>query len=474
MAKKKDQVAVPAQWPASTVRMWKLADIKPYPQNARNHPPEQIKRLAKNMIEYGVTAPILVDEAGVILYGHGRRLAAIENGFEEYPVCQATGWSDEKKRKARIEDNKRGLESLWDDTLLSIELKALQDAGVSIAQMGFTTAEIAKLMERTPGHTDPDETPPPAEKPFVQAGDLWELGRHRIICGDSTDAETVKRLFGKDANPMLCVTDPPYGVEYDAAWRPNVKSPKAGAGGKFSSGKHAEGKVENDGRADWREAWALFPGDVIYAWHAGKYAAIVSQSLSATGFGIAYQIIWAKPVHVIGRGDYHYQHEPCWYAVREGKNHRWNGSRKETTLWQIQNMHRTQGSVDDGKTNHSTQKPVECMKRPIENNSKHGEWVYDPFSGSGTTIIAAEQTGRRCVAVELSPVYVQMAIERWQRFTKEVATLNGVPFDQVKKERGGRNAKGSDRKPVSGRNAGTGVAKQKLRPVSGKGRAAAG
>lgn len=449
--KNPDAPFAPPQWPASKVTMWKVKDLKPYPHNARAHPADQVNKLAADMLAFGVTTPILIDEDGVILYGHGRRLAAIKNGYEEYPVNIAMGWDEDRKRAARIADNKRGDESHWDNDTLTKELLALKANDFDLTSIGFSAAELAALIERTPGHTSPDETPPLPDKPFIQTGDVWALGRHRLIVGDSTDEATVNRLFGKDA-PTLCVTDPPYGVDYNADWR--NKAARTSPGMKRSA--RSIGKVQNDNRADWREAFALFKGDVIYVWHAGKYAAVVAQSLTACDFEIFYQLIWAKPVHVIGRGDYHWQHEPCWYAVRKGKTHRWNGSRKETTLWQIENMHRTQGNVDDGKTNHSTQKPVECMKRPMENNSKPGEFVYDPFVGSGTSIIAAEASGRNCLACELDPAYAQMAIERWQRFTKEAATLNGAPFDQVKRERGGgnANAKGSGGVAVPGRGRG--------------------
>lgn len=468
MAKKTDVPFAPPQWPATMVKMWKLKDIKPYPQNARHHPPEQIKRLAKDMLPppngFGVTTAILVDEQGVILYGHGRRLAAIENQFEEYPVHQAIGWTEEMKRAARIADNKRGMESEWNPDLLRIELQGLKDVGFDIKTLGFSNSELAAIIGRNPGSVPPDETPPVPDKPFVQPGDVWVCGRHRLVCGDATDPETVKTALGKDT-PMLMVTDAPYGVNYDADWR--NKASRSSPGMNRTVGATSIGKVSNDDRADWRAAFELFPGDVIYAWHAGKHGATVQRALEACKFEVAYQVIWAKPVHVIGRGDYHWQHEPCFYAVREGKTHRWNGSRKETTLWHIENMHRTQGNVDDGKTNHSTQKPVECMKRPIENNSKTGEAVYDPFMGSGTTMIACEMTGRNSIGIELNPAYVQMAVERWARFTKETPTLNGVPFDQVKRERG--NAKGRSGKPVPSGNAGRTGKASGLRKSGAKG-----
>ena len=185
------------------------------------------------------------------------------------------------------------------------------------------------------------------------------------------------------------------------------------------------GKVDNDDRADWREAWALFPGSVAYVWHGALHAAAVAESLEAANFQIRAQIVWVKERLVLSRGDYHWRHEPCWYSVR-GSGH-WHGDRKQTTVWEIA----TRGQ--DFDTTHGTQKPVECMRRPIENNSRAGQAVYEPFSGSGTTIIASEMTGRACHAIELNPLYVDMAVRRWQAFTGKVAVLeaDGRSFEEV-------------------------------------------
>lgn len=214
------------------------------------------------------------------------------------------------------------------------------------------------------------------------------------------------------------VTDPPYGIEYDAEWRNNALR----ADGTPIAGR-AVGKVLNDDQADWREAWALFPGEVAYVWHAVNKSNIVADSLLACGFDIRAQVIWAKNQLVIGRGHYHPKHEPCWYAVKKGGTGHWQGDRKQTTLWEINKPQKSE-------TGHSTQKPIECMRRPIENNSQPGDAIYEPFSGSGTTIIAAEQTGRRCYAMELSPQYVDVAVRRWQQFTGKTAVLEstGHPF----------------------------------------------
>jgi DNA modification methylase len=215
--------------------------------------------------------------------------------------------------------------------------------------------------------------------------------------------------------------------EYDPEWR---KHAKRSSGSRLSVGAHAVGRPTNDERVDWREAWALFPGDVAYVWHADRHASGVQASLEHAGFVIRCQVIWAKNNIVIGRGDYHWQHEPCWYAVREGKRGHWAGDRQQSTLWRIDKPMRSE-------TGHSTQKPVECMRRPIENNSSRGQAVYDPFVGSGTTTIAAEMTGRACHAIEIAPAYVDVAVERWQAFTGEAATLDGDgrTFDAIAAER---------------------------------------
>ena len=230
------------------------------------------------------------------------------------------------------------------------------------------------------------------------------------------------------------VTDPPYGVDYDPAWRN-----RAAADGLIGQKKstRAVGQVLNDNVADWADAWSLFAGDVAYVWHAGTKPGIVQTSLEACGFEVRTQIIWGKNNFAIGRGHYHWQHEPCWYAVR--KSSHWVGDRSQTTLWRIDKPLKSE-------TGHGTQKPVECMKRPIENNSSPGQAVYEPFSGSGTTIIAAEMTGRACCAIEISPAYVDVAVKRWEEFSGKRATLDGDgrSFDQIAAERAAQGASAAD------------------------------
>jgi DNA modification methylase len=280
--------------------------------------------------------------------------------------------------------------------------------------------------------------------PVSRPGDVWLLGNHRLVCGDSTVSSDVEKAL-QGVRPHLMVTDPPWGVEYDADWRNRrLRADGSPVGGR------AVGKVNNDDKADWREVWALFPGDVAYVWHGSSTAHVLAQGLLVNGLAIRNQIVWVKTRHVIGRGDYHQQHEPAFYAVREGGEENWNfvpehevalysvragskghyvGGRKQSTVWFIEHL--------KSDTGHSTQKPVECMKRPIENNSSIGQAVYEPFAGSGTTIIAGEITGRHIHAIELNPAYVDVCIIRWQDFTGKTAMLegDGRSFADVGKDR---------------------------------------
>lgn len=391
----------------------------PYARNSRTHSDAQVAQIAASIREFGFTNPVLVDEANGIIAGHGRVLAARKLKMADVPAIRLSHLTEAQKRAYVIADNKLALNAGWDIELLRLEINDLRGLEFDVALTGFSTEELDALMAApgTEGLTDPDAIPEAPERPIAVPGDVWLLGRHRLVCGDCTDPLAVEKALN-GVKPHLMVTDPPYGVEYDAEWRNQALAGKPRADGKIGGGGRAVGKVKNDDKADWREAWALFPGDVAYVWHAGNMAHVVAESLMASDLGIRAQIIWAKSQFVIGRGDYHPQHEPCWYAVRKGRKGHYDGGRKQSTLWQIDKPRKSE-------TGHSTQKPVECMKRPIENNSSPGQAVYEPFSGSGTTIIAAEMTGRACHAIELNAAYVDVAVKRWQEFTGQVATLEG-------------------------------------------------
>ncbi|PQO23373.1 DNA methylase [Rhodobacteraceae bacterium WD3A24] len=415
---------------AHKIEQWPLDRLRPYAGNAKEHGEDQVAKIAASMSEFGWTVPALVAEDGELIAGHGRVLAAERLGLTEAPVIVLGHLTEDQRRAYRVADNKLSELAEWNEEALARELQELIAADYDVSLTGFSDDEMDAILrdlegaagedENTGGVEGEDETPEPPADPATRSGDMWVLGNHRLLCGDSVSATDVERVLGGH-EPLLMVTDPPYGVEYDPSWRHR-------AGVNVSK---RTGKVANDDRADWREAWALFPGDVAYVWHGALHAAEVADSLVASGFAIRSQIVWAKDRLVLGRGDYHWQHEPCWYAVKKGGKGHWAGDRKQTTLWQIPN------TDQDAKTEHGTQKPVECMRRPMLNNSQTGDPVYEPFMGSGTTLIAAQTTGRVCLGIEFNPAYVDMAVARWQRFTGKQAVLDGDgrSFDEVREGR---------------------------------------
>ena len=408
MANTRTELAVtPAALPlAITYRP--IGDLIPYARNARTHSEAQVALIAVSIREFGFTNPVLVDGANGIIAGHGRVMAAGKLGLAAVPVIELAHLSEAQKRAYVLADNKLAERAGWDVEMLALEVADLATLGIDLMDLGFTGRELDELLRQNGADPREDEVPPVPDVPVSRPGDVWLLGPHRLICGDATDATIVARVLN-GVTPHLMVTDPPYGVSYDPEWRN-----RAGA-----SETKRVGKVMNDDRADWRAAWALFPGEVAYIWHGALHAAVVAESLEAAGFAIRSQIIWAKERLVLSRGHYHWQHEPCWYAVRSAGTGHWSGDRKQTTLWSIPS------GDQDADTVHGTQKPVECMRRPMLNNSSPGQAVYEPFCGSGSSLIAAETTGRVCHAVELDPAYVDVALLRWQAFTGKEAVLEG-------------------------------------------------
>lgn len=389
----------------------KISELVPYERNARTHSDHQVEQIAASMKEFGFTNPILIDDDLGIIAGHGRMMAAQSVGLVEVPVVRLSHLTPTQRRAYVLADNQLALNAGWDTDLLPLELGELFDAGFDVDLLGFDEKQVASMLA-TEGETDPDDVPEVQPSVVTREGDVWVMGKHRVICGDSTSADVVDRLLdGRE--PGIMVTDPPYGVEYDPSWR---------------KGAAAKGTVLNDDRADWREAWVLFPGGVAYVWHSDRYSSTVWESLTGQGFFIRSQIIWNKASLAMSRGHYHWKHEPCWYAVRKGTTAKWAGDRKQSTVWDIAN-----GPCDTG---HGTQKPVECMERPIRNHEFLE--VYDPFLGSGTTIIAAEKLGRACYGCELSPKYVDVIVRRWEAFTGSNATLerDGRTFKEVEGDGG--------------------------------------
>lgn len=404
----------------------KTADLIPYAKNSRTHSEEQIAQIAASIKEFGFTNPIIIDENNGIIAGHGRILAAQKLKLKEVPCVQVTGWTDAQKRAYVIADNKLALNAGWDEKMLALEFDDLQALGFDLSLTGFSDDEILALkpMEEVVGLTDEDAVPEAPETPVTIAGDIWILGDHRLMCGDSTDAGSVALLMdGQKPNTMI--TDPPYGVQYEADWRANAK-------GRKKTEREENSNLKNDDRADWFDAYASAPCNVAYVWHASAFTDVVMDGLRRAGFEIKQQIIWNKNVHALSRSDYHWKHEPCWYAVKPGSDRKWKGGRTQMTVWDIKSV-----IFDGGKTAHPTQKPAEIYTRPLEYHTNQGEYVYDPFSGSGTLAIACEKLGRRSLLMELDPKYCDVIIKRWQDFTGKKATMAGDTYDEVALARAG-------------------------------------
>ena len=380
------------------IEYWPIDRLIPSARNARTHSAAQVAEIAGRIRTFGFTNPLLVGEDADVVAGHGRLAAARLLGLSEVPVIPLRKLSEMERRQLMLADNRIALNAGWDAEMLKLELADLGRLGADLKILGFNEQELAvALGGAAPGLVHEDEVPELGEIAISKQGDIWMLGPHRIGCGDSTNATVVSAVLA-GALPQLMVTDPPYGVEYDPAWRHR----------RGVNNSARKDKIQNDEVADWAPAWSLFPGEIAYVWHGALRSTIVAESLFKVGFAIRAQIIWAKERLVMSQGDYHWQHEPCWYVVRKKGN--WTGDRKQTTLWNIPS------GGQDADTRHATQKPVECMRRPMLNNSSPGQAIYEPFLGSGTTLIAAQSSGRVCLAIEIDPLFVDLAIRRWQAF----------------------------------------------------------
>jgi DNA modification methylase len=385
-----------------------------HPKNPNEHNEEQIRLLSKIIDHQGWRNPIVVSKrSNYIVAGHARLKAAINLKLDEVPVDFQDFENEADEYAHLVADNKIAELAEADNELISELISELEAQGLSAELAGFNTEDLESLIkdigiEETDDDAEVKEelSDQLQEKWGVKEGQLWELGDHKIICGDSTADEVVDKLLGGEI-PNLMVTDPPYGVNYDPNWRNELHVPTSG---------RAIGKVLNDDNADWTEAYKLFEGDIAYVYHAGANSGIFYDSLIKAGFEIRSQIIWNKSQMAFSQCNYHPKHEPCYYAVRKGRKANWQADRKQTTVWDIDKPQRLE-------TGHSTQKPLECMARPIRHNSSPGDLVYDPFSGSGTTIIACENLQRKCRAIELNPGYVAIAIERWHEVTSKEPKL---------------------------------------------------
>jgi DNA modification methylase len=402
--------------PADHLERWPIDRLVPYARNSRTHSDEQVAQIAASIREWGWTTPILVDAEGGIIAGHGRVLAARKLGISEVPVIIATGWSDEQKRAYVIADNKLALNAGWDNELLNLELQELSGLGFNMELTGFTDEEIKALMpvEVTEGLMDEDDTPPVPEQAVSVPGDIWMMGKHRLMCGDSTSVDAVDRLMAGQKADMV-FTDPPYGVDYD---------------GGHATEKRRE-KLQNDDDVNMydlpiKNAFLASKDEApIYLWFADRFATDVIKGLSDAGYQVRCWIIWNKNVAQFGAigAQYKAKHEPCIYAFKKGKAPNWNGPTNEVTVWDLARDHRNE--------HHPTQKPTALAERAMGNHTV--KLVLDLFGGSGSTLIAAEKTGRNARLMELDPKYCDVIIKRWQDFTgKQAVHLeSGKTFAEV-------------------------------------------
>jgi DNA modification methylase len=407
------------------IEFWAVEHLSPYRFRLRKND-HAVDRMIASVREYGFKIPLLVSGDGEVIDGHLRLKAAQKLGFTEVPVIVCDDWTPEQIRAFRLMANRSANWAEWDPDMVARELAELNFQAFDLSLTGFDPKEIDELLVPRPDEQSLAATPVPPRLPVSAPGDLWICGDHRVLCGDATNPGDVARLCVSEA-PVIMVTDPPYGVGYVPGWRE-----RAGLG------KIRQiGTVENDDRVDWSEAFQLFRGDVVYVWHAGLYAGEVADSLRQCGFEIRSQIVWSKQHFALSRGHYHWQHEPCWYAVRRGQAAHWCGDRRQSTLWEVSNLNPFGGGRAEEVTGHGTQKPVELMRRPIVNHTERGAVVYDPFLGSGTTLVAAEDTGRICYGLELQAGYVDVIVLRWQNLTGKAAVLerDGLTFDEVRAER---------------------------------------
>lgn len=370
--------------------------------NPRKINDHDLEALRRSIRFFGTVEPVVVNaRTQRIVGGHQRVKAAAAEGVTEFPVV----WVDlDEPAEKQLNLALNRISGQWDDAKLRALLQDLDAIGADLDLTGFDDKELARLLQVvTEGETDPDAIPDEASvEKRCEPGDLWQLGQHRLVCGDSTDPNTLARLWDPAARPVLCVTDPPYGVEYDPSWRATLSET-----GKMSD-KARTGKVLNDDRADWADVWRTCGCDVIYAWcAAGDLMITAGSALVSSGYQVRASIIWKKTNFPLSRGHYTFTHEPAWYAVREGATAHWIGDNNASTVWEVS----LDANVPGG---HSTQNPVELFRRAIAN---HQGDVFEPFCGSGTCMIACEQLDRICYAVELNPHYCDVILARWEAFT---------------------------------------------------------
>ena len=404
-----------------------IASLVPYARNSRTHTDAQVAQIAASIAEFGWTNPVIVDGSNGIIAGHGRVLAARKLGLDTVPCIEVAHMTDAQKRAYVIADNKLALNAGWDNELLSVELADLGNVGFDIELTGFSEDEINALMpvEVTDGLTDEDAVPDAPEEPVTRPGDVWVMGKHRLMCGDSTSISAVEMLMAGEKADMV-FTDPPYGVSYEDS-----------KGRKIQNDELVDDKLQEFVTEAFSCGVAICKdGAAWFVWHASRFQREFENALNQAGLKVRQQIIWVKGQGVdgtaqvqapaIGRSHFRWLHEPCFYA---SKTQPFNaGDRKTTTVWTV--TRQTTGTV------HPTQKPVALIEIALENSSKSEDVVLDLFGGSGSTLIACEKTGRYARLMELDPKYCDVIVKRWQEFTGKQAVHgeSGVAFDSISAE----------------------------------------
>ena len=391
----------------------KVDSLIPYVNNSRKHSDEQVAQIAASIKEFGWTNPILVDGDNGIIAGHGRLMAARKLSMDEVPVIELAHLSDNQRKALIIADNRLALNAEWDTQMLTLELNDLLKDDFGLDLMGFGNEELEALLnpiKETEGLTDEDEVPEPPPEPITKLGDVWILGNHRLMCGDSTSIDAVDKLMGGKKADLLH-TDPPYNVDYS-----NQDRPKAG---KVDLGRIKNDTMDNDSFYEFlvnsfTTAYCYLKDDSsAYIWHASSEQINFTKAFVDSGFNYTQQIIWKKPM-LLGRGRYQWAHEPCLFGVKGSPF--FTDDRKKTTVWDF-------GGYDKSKNVHPTQKPIFIPEEAISNSSKQGSNVLDLFGGSGSTLIACEKTGRNGFLMELDPKYCDVIVKRWENFTGKKAKL---------------------------------------------------
>ena len=437
------------------IETWPLSSLQPYAKNAKAHGADQVAKIAASMAEFGWTVPCLVAEDGELIAGHGRVLAATQLGLTEAPVIVLGHLTEAQRRAYRIADNKLTELGTWDEALLSAELNDLLAEDFDLSLVGFSDGELDKLLAYVAegdgeeggagGSVPPVTIPEPPRNPASRTGDLWILGDHRLLCGDSTSAADVRRLMNGE-RAILFATDPPYLVDYDGSNHPTRNkdwSPSYGTTWDDSS----QGAELYDGFIAAAVAEAIAEDAAWYCWHASRRQAMLEACWEKAGAFVHQQIIWVKDRGVLTRSHYLWKHEPCFMGWRRPNRPPKVAEETLPSTWALPSF------AKDERPDHPTPKPLDAFGIPMRQHVARGGLCYEPFSGSGSQIMAGEANGRRVFAMEISPAYVDVAVERWQAETGRDAILDGDgrTFAQVRTERLGDDADAPADTPDSGR-----------------------